>query len=201
MEQKHDPRNYTEILVAPVNTRYILAQNIWEKASAANVTEDQVRSSIQAMADYTRVSFVRAASEDPKKRFKVVETSGPRTVILEVALVQLVPSKAVLNAVGFVSWVPAVITTAGSLSTGSEDSGKGVVAIEARFRDGATGEVIGMFADREHPKTAFVDLKALQWWAPAKQIVDEWSAQLIEVANQPPGTAVKDSPTFELLVW
>jgi hypothetical protein len=199
--KQHDPKTYTEIMVAPVDTRYILAQNIWEKASAANVTEAQVRTAVQAMADYTRQSFIRAASEDSRKRFKVVDKAGPHTVVLEVALVQLVPSKAVMNALGYVTWVPAVIQTAGSISTGSEDAGKGVVAIEARLRDGATGDVIGMFADRERPKAALLDLKSLNWWAPAKVIVDEWSGQLIELANQPPGKAVKDSPTFELLVW
>jgi hypothetical protein len=199
--KQHDPRAYTEIMVRPVNTNYVLAQNIWEKASATNVTQDQIRKDIQALADYTRQSFINAAANDPGKRFTVVDKAGPRTVILEVALIQVVPSKAVLNALGYVTWVPAVIQTAGSVGTGSEDAGKGVVAIEARFCDGATGEVIGMFADRERPKTALLDLKSLTWWAPAKAIVDEWSAQLIEIANQPPGTAVKDSPAFELLVW
>ena len=199
--KQHDPKAYTEIMVAPVDTRYSLAQTIWEKASAANVTEEQVRTAVQAVAEYARQSFVRAASEDPRKRFKVVDKAGPHTVILEVALVQLVPSKAVMNALDYVTWVPAVIQTAGSIGTGSEDSGKGVVAIEARLRDGATGEVVGMFADRERPKTALLDLKSLSWWAPAKAILDEWSGQLIELANQPPGKAVKDSPTFELLVW
>jgi hypothetical protein len=76
-----------------------------------------------------------------------------------------------------------------------------VVAIEGRFRDGRTGEIIGMFADCEHPKSAILDLKAINWWAPAKVIIDEWSSQMVEAANSPPGTIVKDSPAFELLVW
>ena len=188
-------------MISPVNTRYVLAQNIWEKASATNFSEEQIRKDIQTLADYTQESFSRAAAEDRLKRFKVVDKAGPHTVILEVALVQVVPSKAVMNALGYVSWIPAVIQTAGSVGTGSEDSGKGVVAVEARFLDGGTGEVIGMFADREHPKAAIVDLKSLSWWAPAKAIVDEWSKQLIDLANAPPGPTVKDSPTFELLVW
>jgi hypothetical protein len=85
--------------------------------------------------------------------------------------------------------------------TDSQDTGKGVIAIEGRIRDGATGEIIGMFADREHPKTAIIDLKALNWWAPARAIIDEWSSQLIAVANRPPGGVVTEAPTFELLVW
>jgi hypothetical protein len=199
--RQHDPAKYTEIMVAPVNTNYVRAQNIWEAATVVNVSHEQIEKDIQALADYTRDSFIRAARNDPRHRVTVVQTAGPHTIILEVALVQVVPSKAVLNALGFVSWVPAAVSTAGSMATGSEDSGKGVVAIEARFRDGQTGEVIGMFADRERPKVALLDLKSLSWWAPAKDIVDEWSAQLIELANSPPGVAVKDSPTFELLVW
>jgi len=200
-KKDHDPRHYTEILVAPVNTSYVKAQNIWEAASAASVTREQIDKGIQDLALYTQDSFKKAASEDPRRRFKVVDKAGPNTVILEMALVQVVPSKAFMNAIGYVTWVPAVVQTAGSIGTGSEDSGKGVLAFEARLRDGKTGEVIGMFADRERPKVALVYIKALNWWAPAKGIVDEWSQQLIELANTPPGAAVKDSPSFELLVW
>jgi hypothetical protein len=58
-----------------------------------------------------------------------------------------------------------------------------------------------MFADRERPPVAIIDVKALNWWSPAKQIIDNWSKQLIEVANRPAGGVVKDSSAFELLVW
>src|SRR4051794_10826907 len=35
MNPKFRDRNYTEIYVAPVNTNYVLAENIWEKATFA----------------------------------------------------------------------------------------------------------------------------------------------------------------------
>jgi hypothetical protein len=199
--RKFDPTAYDEILVAPVNTDYLAAQSFWEKANAANAMPGQDKKDIAAIAEYTRQSFVHAASDDPKHRFKVVSTAGPKTLILELAITQLVPSKAALNAVGFVTWIPTAIATGASMAEGSEDTGKGVIAIEGRVRDGKTGEIIGMFADRQRPKVAFVDLKALNWWAPAKQIIDEWSSQLIAVANRPPGGVVKAAPAFELLVW
>jgi hypothetical protein len=41
----------------------------------------------------------------------------------------------------------------------------------------------------------------MNWWAPAKVIIDDWGKQLVEVVNNPPGTLIKDSPAFELLVW
>jgi hypothetical protein len=196
-----DQHAYTELLVAPVNTDYVLAENFWEKASAANLDPEKVKKNVKMIADYTQQAFIDAANNDPKHRFKVVQTAGPKTLILELAIVQIVPSKAVLNAIGYVTWVPTVVQVAGSTGTKSEDTGKGVIAIEGRVRDGASGEIIGMFADRERPKTSIVDLQSLNWWAPAKAIVDEWAQQLIAVANRPPGGVVKDSPSFELLTW
>jgi len=199
--KEYNARDYDELLVAPVNTQYVMAQNIWEKVNLVNVKPEQLKRDIDDLAVYTRQSFIRAATDDPKKRFKVVETAGPKTLILELALVQVVPSKAALNALGYVTWVPAVVTAGGAAATDSQDAGKGVIAIEGRIRDGATGKIIGLFADRERPKTAIVDVKSLNWWAPLKAIVDEWSQQLVALANRPPGTVVKENPNFELLVW
>ena len=196
-----DPRRYTKIVVAPVNTNYVMAQKLWEKANLINVDPERVKKDIDALAEYTRQSFTKAIAEDPNKRFTVVPERGQRTLILEVALVQIVPSKPVLNALGYAHWIPNAVSVTASTVSDSEDTGKGVVAIEGRVRDGVTGEVIGMFADRERSPVALLDLKSLTWWEPAKTIVDAWAEQLVEVANRPPGEAVKDSPSFELLVW
>lgn len=199
--KKYNSKDFNEIMIAPVNTDYLAAQNFWEKANIANAMPGQDKKDITAIANYTRESFTRAFSDDPQRRFKVVTTAGPKTLILEVAVTQLVPSKAVLNAIGFVTWIPTAVSIGGSVASDSQDTGKGVIAIEGRVRDGGSGEIIGMFADREHPATAIVDLKALNWWAPAKGIIDQWSKQLVAVANRPPGTVVKEAPAFELLVW
>lgn len=198
---KYNGKNYDEILIAPVNMDYVAAQNFWEKANIANAVPNQHKKDLAAIAEYTQQSFIRAANDDRNRRFKVVTTAGPKTLILELAITQLVPSKAVLNAIGYLTWIPTAISVSGSLATDSQDTGKGVIAIEGRVRDGKTGEIIGMFSDRERPKTAIIDLKSLNWWAPARAIIDEWSTQLIAVANRPPGGSVKEAPAFELLVW
>jgi hypothetical protein len=199
--KKYDAKDYTEILIAPVNTDYVAAQNFWEKANIANATPGQDKKDINAIADYTRQSFTRAFADDPKHRFTVVSAAGPKTLILEIAITQLVPSKAVLNAIGYITWIPTVVSMTGSVATDSQDTGKGAIAIEGRVRDGATGEIIGMFADREHPATAIIDVKALSWWAPTKGIIDQWGKELVALANRPPGGVVKEAPAFELLVW
>jgi hypothetical protein len=198
---KFDPNAYSEIFIAPVNTNYVSAQGFWEQMNLANLDKERLKKDIASLADYTQQSFTRAFSDDPNHRFTVVDAAGPNTLILELALVQVVPSRAVLSAIGCVTFIPAAVGMAAGAITKSQDVGKGVVAIEGRVKDGRSGEIIGMFADCEHPKAAILDLKALNWWAPAKIIINEWSQQLVAVYSSPPGTVVKDSPAFELLVW
>jgi hypothetical protein len=199
-------RTYNEIYVAPVNTDYVMAENIWEKASLASSNKDELKKNIAMLAEYHRNAYIKACQKDPKKHFKVVDKPGPNTLILEMAIVQLVPSKAELQAlglvpVGFVGLGVTVAEIGASSATNSEDQGKGVIAMEARLRDGATGEVVSMFADREHPPSAILDVKALFWWEPAKPICDGWARQFVELANSPKGKKVQEIPNFQLLVW
>jgi hypothetical protein len=158
------------------------------------------------IADYMRQAFIMAVENDPKKRFKVVEKPGANTLILEMAIVQVVPSKAELQAlslvpVGFFGLIGTGVMAGGSALTHSEDQGKGVIAMEGRTRDAASGEVVWMFADREHPPTAIVDIKSLFRWEPAKPICDGWARQFIELENAPHGAKIKEIPNFQPLVW
>ena len=206
LNPKFRDTHFTEVYVAPVNTDYVMAQNTWEKATLASVNKEDVRKNVNMLADYMRSAFVKAFRNDPRKRFKVVDKPGPHTLILETAVVQVVPSKAELQAlslvpVGFVGLIGTGVMAGGSALTHSEDQGKGVIAMEGRTRDGSSGEVVRMFADREHPPTAIVDIKALFWWEPAKPICDGWARQLVELETSPPGTKIKEIPNFQLLVW
>ena len=199
-DPKYDPNNYNELMVAPVNMNYVMAQNLWEQANFANLNPG-VKNDLKNVGEYVQFSFVTAAEKDPKKHFKTVTTAGPKTLILETAVVQLVPSKAALNAVGYVFWEATAATVVGQGATQSEDSGKGVIAIEARLRDGATGKVMAMFADRERPKEAIINFKALTWWEPVKSVIDDWSSQFIELSNVLRDKVVNRSSPFGLLIW
>jgi hypothetical protein len=203
---KFKDKTFTEVYAAPVNTDYVMAQNIWEMATLANVSKDDVRKNVDLLANYLRNAFIKEFQNDPKKRFRLVDKPGPDTLVLELAIVQLVPSKSELQAVslvpvGFVGLIGTGVMAGGSAVTHSEDQGKGVIAMEGRTRDGASGEVVCMFADREHPPTAVVDIKALFWWESAKPICDRWAKQFVEFQTSPPGTKIKEMPNFQLLVW
>ena len=91
-------QKYTRIYVAPVNTKYVMAQNIWEGASAAQARQEDIHKALNDMGLYMQDAFKKAAAEDPRRRLVVVDKPGPNTIVLEMAIVQLVPSKAALNA-------------------------------------------------------------------------------------------------------
>jgi hypothetical protein len=203
---KFKDTRFTEVYVAPVNTDYLMAQNDWEKATLANANKADVKKNLDRLAEYMRNAFVKEFQNDAKKRFKVVDKPGADTLILELAIVQLVPSKSELQAlslvpVGFAGLIGSGVMVGGSAATHSEDQGKGVIAMEGRTRDGSSGEVVCMFADREHPPASVVDVKALFSWEPAKPICDAWAKQFAEFETSPPGTKIKEMPNFRLLVW
>ena len=202
-DRQIDPDSYTELLVRPVNIQYVQAQNIWEGSNVRSVSA--FHKDFQDIADYTQKAFIKAAQDDPKHRFKIVQTAGPKTAVLELAIVQLVPAKAILNSIGLVSMGAyagvETLELAGGTLTSSQDSGEGVIAIEGRVRDGGTGKVIYMFADRERGQLAGLNLAQYTWWEPERRIIDIWAKDLIELASTPANQKVKEPATFELLLW
>jgi hypothetical protein len=203
---KFADKRFTEIYVAPVNTEHVMRQNAWERAELATLKIEHLKKDARLLGDYLRHAFIKAVQDDPKKHFKLVDQPGPDTLILELAIVQVAPSKVVLHAlssvpVGPFGLIGHGIKMAGSTLAHSEDQGEGVIAMEGRTRDGATGEVVWMFADRERPPQAIVDVAGFFWWEPLKPICNDWAREFVQLQNAPRGTKVKKPSTFKLLAW
>jgi hypothetical protein len=173
---------YTQILVAPVNTDYLPKADWWEGVTLA---VDRQKDS-QQIANYMQTKVAEAFKSDPNGRFRLVDSTGPRTLVLEMALVQLVPTKVWLNAAGMIFAVTI---------------DHGTVAMEARVRDGATGNVIATFADREHGKSSLVSVANLMWYSHAKHVIDDWAAQMVQVTKTGGTEHVEDSSVFTLQPW
>jgi len=193
---KFPPNRYTQLLVRPVDTWHMLEQSFWHNA---NIRHEQIDEDAQKIAREMKLAVENAARIDPNNRFALVQSPGPNTLILEIALVELVPNKVSMGALGIASF--GIAGGAGVAAGAVGGSGKGTVAFEARIRDGATNKVIGMFADREEGATAPVDIGALSWYHHAHSIIDTWARQMIELANTPEDHIVKDSSPFTLLPW
>lgn len=187
--------DYNALIISKVNTEFLMANTGWDAANPANKTLAQ---SAEELAQFTGDTFVQAFSADPHRRFKIVQRPGNGVAVLDLAIVELVPSKAVLGALG----LAAPLAKAPALAIVSKVAGGNTcVAIEGRLRDAFTGETLMMFADREEPPFRILDAKAVTWYGDAKDSIKAWAKQLVELANTPIHDTVKDAPNFTLNPW
>lgn len=187
-----DKSAYRELVVAPVNTQYMLEMDWLHKTSSANWIGG-VKKDIDELAQYFHDQVVKAFKDDPKHRFQVIERAEQHrqpALRVELALIEIDPSQPVLHAL---AW-------AGPIGTGTA---AGVInqrraAFEGQLRDVETGEVVATFADRDMQDAGPLDLTRLTWYGPAKGIMDRWAKQFVEVMNRKPGEAVTDPIPFTL---
>ena len=107
---------------------------------------------------------------------EVVDQVAEDSFVLELAVVDVVPTKVLINATG---------AAAGFLVPGGgliRHAGTGSIAIEGIIRDGKSGRAIAAFKDREAAKTAPFSLKDYQRYAFIRQAIEEWVQQYAELA-------------------
>jgi hypothetical protein len=190
-----DWNSYNKIYFADVNTSYMLKMTDWQQGDR----KGDIEKDVQKLAVYTRNSLMKAFREDKMHRFEVIDTPthDPHTLVLEMALIEVVPSKVLLNILGYAPfYVGTAITVVRTI--GNDES---TAAFESRTRDAATGEILFLAADREAQQYAPIDLRGLTWYSDAEGIIDEWSKQFVQIADTKPGVKIKDAPTFRLLPW
>ncbi|HWO99500.1 MAG TPA: DUF3313 family protein [Methylococcus sp.] len=187
-----DKNDYRELIVAPVNTQYMMDMDWMHKLSSANWISD-VKKDTEELAQYFRDQVVKAFQDDPQHRFWVIERPEQHkqpALRLELALIEIDPSQPVLHAM---SWAgpPGTGTAAGAINQRR-------AAFEGRLRDLQTGEVVATFADRDMADVGPLDLTRLTWYGPAKGIMDRWAEQFVQIANRKPGEAVTDPVPYTL---
>ena len=179
-----DWNKYKKIMFPQVDTHHLRNMDWWQETSMAGHDEQ----GIQELARFMRSEFIKAQSQNTNpNRLQVVNVPDGETLIMELAITEVVPTKAWLNAASFVG---AMMTV-----------DKGSVAMEGLVRDGATREVVAKFADKEQGKDSVFNVKDFGWHGHAKSIITEWATQILEITNTPEGTAIEDSGTFEWKFW
>ncbi len=183
---------YNEIMIVPVFTKNQLDKSWMENANIRTWTDNE-NNDVKEFAKYTENAFRKAVSRS--KKYKLVDKSGPHTMILELALVKIVPGKPVLGAAknlaapivgGFKLMALAMAPARTAVSSTTDSPMQASVAIEGRIRDGITKKVIATFADREKQESAIVNLKDFSAYGNLEQIVDEWAKQFVEVLEKKP---------------
>jgi hypothetical protein len=175
---------YDRLVVEPVDTACLAPRGAWDQVSVASLVGDPAEDAVETAA-YLREAVRREAAA-AEGGLQLAEAAGPRTLLLELAVVELVPTKVWLNLLAYAA-----------LWTGVD---RGSVAIEARLRDATTGAVVATLADRERGPVAPFSLADLTWYAHARNICDDWAAQLVASLNAP-GADVPDTWPVTLRPW
>jgi hypothetical protein len=184
---------YNKVIIAPVNTRH-LAQMPWLRQQSAKRQADVMQDAIE-LGQFFRKELQNGYRTN--SRFDVVNEVGPGTVYMELAIVELRPSRAWINragaAAGFI--VPGASVAMGVFTE------RGYIAIEGRFRDAQTGKLIALMADKEADRIRLINLAKLSWYQNSKDHLSIWAKQLVALTNTSFDTKVKDASKFTLRPW
>jgi hypothetical protein len=183
--------DYSQIQIAPVNIDHLPKMDWWKRLERGSAFQADA----EKLAEYAKRTFEEHFRDDPNQRYRVVDQPDPETLILEIALVEIIPSKVVLNTLGYAPFVGSAVKLI------RNTKGKSSVAFEARLRDGQTAEVVAMFADREFEKMSPLNVKDITWYGHAESIVAEWASQFVRMCNRKGQEAIPDSKPFHFKPW
>jgi hypothetical protein len=162
-----------------------------------------VKKDIAELAVRFHDELVKAFRDDPKHHFQVIDDPAQidaQTLVIETALVEIVPTKAGLGILGTAAWAaPAGVGV--PVGTAAAFADQGSASFEMRGRDGGTNEVIALAADREVGPARVVDVRSMTWYGNTWQIFEVWSAQLVALSNTPRDVQVKHAAYFTLMPW
>lgn len=188
---------YQRLYVAPVDTSHLRASSLWDRLSLRGyaVERDAVGLAVEA-----REIVMAVFRDDPARRFTVVDEAGKGTLVLRLAIVELVPSKAWLATIGLGAWA-APVPVGVPVGLAAVVAQRGYTGIEGTIEDGATGEPLMLFADREANKVRPVDLQSLSWYAHSRESLRDWAAQLHAVLTTPSEQPIGDEHGYRWRPW
>lgn len=185
---------FDTVCVAPVNTTHLQRQDWWQ---AQNVPEllGRMSNDAELVGAYLRRAMIREIEAYPGTSLRVVDTPGTNTLLIQAALVELVPSKAFWNSAA--TSAGFILPGAGLLSA----AGRGSIAMEARMVEARTGRVIALFADRREDLVAPVNLRSYTWFAGSDANIDIWARQGARFLHAPPAEEIRRQSQFTLRPW
>lgn len=174
---------YKKVYIAPVDTTHLLKLDWWQKAAIAPGDQQQWA---EDLANYFEEKMKEQFMDGDDNKYQVVDTPDDQTLIVELAIVEVVPTKVWLNAIGY-----ALI--------GALDQGE--TGFEGRLRDGKTKQVIAEFKDHEYGQFDVVSVRDLEWAGHSRHTIKIWTDQLEETCYLPPDGTVSPMSPVTLLPW
>ena len=159
-----DWEDFKGMYVTPVNYASLREQTWWNTVSFKQDSEEAVIE----VARYVQHAIKKALADNPTHKLQVVNEPGPDTVVIDLALVELVPTKAWSHSLGSIS---------------SQSMMHESVAVEVRVREGETGRVIAVLMDRQVGKQELVNMTEAAWSSHIHSIADDWANQIATFLN------------------
>jgi hypothetical protein len=186
----------SSIYVKPVRVD-LLSPDSWTESTSLGITSaEDYNKAAQSLAVYfdERLREELRHVYERNKRLRIVDAISQDSVILEIALTEIVLSRPVSHAVGMAAPVPGLGM---ALSAMHEPH----VAFAARFMapDGAT--LFGTVADRRFPPIRVLDLNKLTLTSSIREIISQWARELAEAIEFERLAIVERSSRFSLLPW
>ena len=167
----------------------------WERVSGfdrvvimpVNITYVQVpprrRAEVVKMAAFMQAQFQKEFAQGGF--YRVVSHPGPKTLELQMALVELKPT----NVPGNVVSTGASVVAPGANLVGQVFT-HGTIAFEAKLRNGQTGGLLAEYADREFDKLSLFSFRDYDPYAHNRRAVMDWAKQMKALATMPVGEKV-----------
>jgi len=159
---KEDAGTYKNIYIAPVDTTYLRKNKNW--AAVDEKMAQTIGSDIQKLADFMQNAYKNEFLMAKGNKLNVVESPNlPDTLILESAIIKIVPTKAEVVILGTAAnlILPGISAIAGQIATGT-------ITIECRIRDAKTKKIIAMYANTEQDQHAILNIAGMQWYTSAE---------------------------------
>lgn len=184
-----DLQRYNAIYVAPAKMQGLKERTDWERLNTRALT-GTYEQDVEAFAVEMKGRFETELSKAKSGELKVLEepSEAEEALRLETNLVELVPGRPTVQAARY--FVPGV----GILNRPS-------VGIEARLRDGATGETVFAFADREKAEWSYADLQKHTYYGAQRREVSRWGKQIGEILAVDDGEKVNDTFPIKPINW
>lgn len=177
--------NFDYVLIIQVDTTHLEKMDWWQSASLAEsstLSPDREARNLATILHEQVRERLRSKTVAPLLGDKPVGRSAQ----LELAIVEVVPTKVWLNAIGYV--------VSGALDHGS-------TAIEGRIRDLQTGEIIAAWKDRQYGQAALVSVADLSWYTHAERAMDYWGETVGDIFHTPPNQPHKERSPVTLRAW
>ena len=179
--------DYKKILIKPVFTKKQVEKTFLENMNIYTYLSNEKKDT-KAFASYIRNAFAKAIKKS--KRFQLASAPGPKTMVLELALVKVVPGKPVLGTIKNVGRLTPIGFILSPVTMGidaaSDSALQSSVAIEGQIIDSVSGKPVAMFADRRKQKTAYFNTKDFRPFGNPEQIADEWASDFVKVLETRP---------------